>query len=102
MFKTIAALLVLAITPVLARATTALPGNAAHGEKLYQENCAACHASQFGGNGSMIFVRKGRSVHSIKGLYRQVGACNTQMSKMLSNSERQDVVKYLDSKYYKF
>ncbi len=102
MIKTITTLIVLATTPVLAQATPTLPGNAAHGEKLYQANCAACHASQFGGDGSMIFVRKGRSVQSIKGLYRQVGACNTQVPKMLSNGEQQDVVKYLDDKYYKF
>ena len=100
--KSIAVLLLLAVGSALAHATTTLPGNSALGEKLYQDRCAACHASQFGSDGSVIFVRKGRHVHSIKGLYRQVGSCNTQLAKMLSGSQQQYIVKYLDDRYYKF
>lgn len=102
MVKSFAVLLLFTAAPLLAHATTTLPGNAALGEKLYHAQCAACHASRFGGDGSVIFIRKGRHVHSIKGLYRQVDSCSTQIEHKLSSSQRHDIVKYLDDKYYKF
>ncbi len=102
MLKLIASALILAATPIAANASAMLLGNAQHGKKLYQAECAACHAQQFGGDGSTIFTRKGRHVHTIEGLIGQVGRCNQQLNKQLSSSDQHDIVKYLNETYYKF
>ncbi len=102
MMKTLAAILIFATAPLAAHASSILLGNAKHGKKLYEAQCAACHASQFGGDGSMIFTRKSRRVHTIEGLIGQVGRCNQQLNKQLSSSDQHDIVKYLNETYYKF
>ncbi|MHB8454745.1 MAG: c-type cytochrome [Acidiferrobacterales bacterium] len=102
MLKTVTAILILASAPLAAHASSMLLGNAKHGKKLYETQCAACHASQFGGDGSTIFTSKDRHVHSIEGLIGQVGRCNQQLNKQLSSSDQHDIVKYLNEAYYKF
>jgi len=102
MLKTIIVVMTLAAVPFTARAAAMLPGNTEHGKQLYQAQCAACHISQFGGDGSTIFTRKHRHVNNIDGLISQVGRCNQKLDMQLSSSNRHDIVKYLNDTYYKF
>ena len=79
-----------------------LPGDANHGKQLAQAKCTSCHAGMFGGDGSAIYTRKNRTVHSIEGLMARVQGCNKRVGANFTQSDVNDVVKYLNRTYYKF
>ena len=88
--------LVLILTTVPAAAETGLhPGDAAHGKKLHAANCLACHDAG-------VYTRKDRRIGSLAELKEQLGVCNHQLPKSLSQDEVRDVVKYLNDTYYRF
>lgn len=43
-------------------------GNPALGKTLYAQKCAACHVANFGGDGSSIFTRADRKIHTAAAL----------------------------------
>src|SRR5512135_97431 len=66
---------VLLLALILAGGAQAAPfakGNPSHGKQLYDENCAACHARMFGGDGSTIFTRPGHKITSAAALAQQI------------------------------
>ena len=77
-------------------------GDPAQGKALYQQKCAACHASQFGGDGSSIFSRSNRKIHTPAALLAQVQACNQRTKAGLSAEDEQSVAAWLNQRYYKF
>jgi hypothetical protein len=94
MFRTftIAVLLSMAAAPAVAEM---LLGDAAHGKTLYEANCQGCHNSS-------VFTRPDHRIHSLEGLIKQVGFCNTQLKRRLSDSDENDIVKYLNESFYHF
>jgi hypothetical protein len=72
-----------------------LLGDAARGHATYEANCLGCHDSS-------VFTRPDRHIHSLEGLIKQVGFCNTQLKRRLSDSDLNDIVQYLDKSFYHF
>ncbi|HUJ86509.1 MAG TPA: c-type cytochrome [Burkholderiales bacterium] len=77
-------------------------GDAKQGQKLYAAKCAACHAAQFGGDGSRVFTRPDRRIHTPAALLAQVQDCNVRARAGLSAEDEQSVAAWLNERYYKF
>jgi hypothetical protein len=78
-------------------------GDAEAGEKLFKErDCARCHVSMVGGDGSQIFTRAERKVKTAQELLAQIRACNSQLGIQLFPEDEQNLAAYLNQKYYKF
>ena len=95
----------LALLAVFASAAQAEPfsqGDAAIGKKLVRENCISCHADKYGGDGSGIYTRDDRKVHSSSQLLAQVRNCNTMLGQQWFEDEELHVARYLNQTYYKF
>ena len=103
MRKTVSILLFAAAPALAAAAPTAmLPGDAGNGGKLYQAKCQACHVSLAGGDGSKLHTRGNRKVKTVEGLIGQVKACNSQLDAGLSAAQMNDIVAFLNDRYYRF
>jgi hypothetical protein len=74
----------------------------ASGKALAENNCISCHASSFGTDGSAIYTREYRKVHTAKGLAAQVRNCNTMLGLKWFEDEELNVTGYLNKTYYKF
>ena len=95
----------LALLAVFASAAQAEPfsqGDAAIGKKMVQENCISCHADKYGGDGSGIYTRDDRKVHSSSQLLAQIRNCNTMLGEQCFEDEELHVARYLNQTYYKF
>ncbi len=91
------------VLPLLAgKAHGFLLGDADNGEQIHQAQCAACHANNFDGDESRIYTRDDRRVKTVEGMMGQVEFCNNQLKTNLADDEINDIVKYLNDKYYKF
>lgn len=78
-----------------AGAHAAVPGDAAEGKRLHDANCTACHDSS-------VYTRKDHKVRSLPGLGQQVENCTHMAQKEFSPAEKQDIVKYLNDRFYRF
>jgi mono/diheme cytochrome c family protein len=76
-------------------AHAALPGDAAEGRRLHDANCLSCHDSG-------IYGRKERLVRSLDALKQQVEGCGHMAKKQFSAAESQNIVKYLNDRFYHF
>jgi hypothetical protein len=72
-----------------------LPGDSANGERLYDANCMGCHDTS-------VMKRKDRAVQSFDALKEQLASCTHTANKEFSESEAQDVLKYLNDQFYHF
>lgn len=82
-------------TLLVANAHTAVPGDGTHGQRLLQANCTGCHDSS-------VYTRPNRMMHSLDELKHQVEGCGHAAKKEFSSTEVQDLVKYLNDRYYHF
>ncbi|MCU7800058.1 MAG: cytochrome c [gamma proteobacterium symbiont of Lucinoma myriamae] len=78
-----------------------LAANPAHGKDLHDANCQSCHASLMGGDPDKIYTRSNRRVSSINGLKNQVTRCKTSVGVAWPDDQVQDVVEYLNTRFYK-
>ena len=94
-----AKLKIILIAPVMmflaASAHAAVPGDAAAGKRLLDANCTCCHDTA-------VYSRKDHKVRSMEGLKQQVENCTHMAQKEFSSAERQDIVKYLNDRFYRF
>jgi hypothetical protein len=75
----------------------------AHGKKIDQEKCYACHAKKTGfGNGDMIYTRSDRKATDLNKLKSMVARCNTELRLDLFPEDEADVVVFLNKQFYKF
>ncbi|HLQ26440.1 MAG TPA: c-type cytochrome [Acidiferrobacterales bacterium] len=102
LFLAVCIVLISTHLPFNARAAEMLLGDAAKGKKLHDAKCAACHQQLYSGDGSGIYTRDDRNIHTIEGLIGQVNGCNQRVNAHLSGDDVNDVVKYLNETYYKF
>jgi len=80
---------------LVAKAYAAAPGDGAHGQRLLQANCTGCHDSS-------VYTRSNRMIRSLDELKHQVEGCGRAAKKEFSSTEVQDLVKYLNDRYYHF
>lgn len=92
----------IALFGTLSGMRAAVGADVAKGEELYKANCVACHASRMGGDGSAIYTRADRRVHSLDGLRRQVRACVHNIGITWFDDEIDDVTAFLNNRYYHF
>ncbi|MEP7184042.1 MAG: cytochrome c [Betaproteobacteria bacterium] len=77
-------------------------GDAKAGKAMHDKDCVACHARQFGGDGTKIYTRTDRRVNTLAQLRAQVAACNSQLPTRYFPEEEEHVAAYLNLQYYKF
>lgn len=99
-FIHLAAGLISAVVMLPAYADTA--ADAAQGKKLHDAKCTGCHAQMRGGDGSSMYTREDRKVHSLAALAGQVEGCNHQIQSGFSPEEIKLVIRYLNQTFYKF
>jgi hypothetical protein len=73
-----------------------------HGARLHRATCTKCHGNMTGGDGSPLYMRSDRRVHSMKQLEHQVRLCAAEMKLLWSDEDFADVVHYLNKRYYGF
>jgi len=90
-------LLLLSALTVLSAAAhaAALPGDAAAGKKLHDTACMSCHNDS-------VYTRKDRRITDLDGLREQMNACGHMGNITLSKQQVDNLVKFLDEKYYHF
>lgn len=90
---------VILIAPVMmflaVSAHAAVPGDGAEGKRLHDGNCTGCHDTS-------VYTRKDHKVRSLDGLKQQVENCTHMAQKEFSPAEMQNVVKYLNDRFYRF
>lgn len=67
----------------------------ANGEKLVNQNCTRCHDDS-------VYTRPNRRVKNLPGLGKQVRFCKDTIGITWFDDEVNDVVYYLNDKYYHF
>ncbi len=72
-----------------------LPGDSANGRRLYEANCTGCHDTS-------VLTRKDRLVQSLDALKEQLVSCSHMANKEFSDSEMQNLLKYLNDQFYEF
>src|SRR5256885_159529 len=87
----VAAFLPLMLTPAYA----AQPSDAAAGKKLHDAHCTGCHDAS-------VYTRKDRQIKSLDALKEQLTECTHAAQVTLSDGQQQDIVKYLNERFYKF
>lgn len=73
----------------------ALPGDIAHGKRLHEANCMACHDTN-------VYTRNDRVVRSLDALKEQLVNCSHMARAEFSKSDTQDLLKYLNDDFYQF
>jgi N-acetyl-anhydromuramyl-L-alanine amidase AmpD len=88
--------MIMAPTLVLALSVhAALPGDSTEGKRLYEANCTGCHDES-------VYTRENRSIRSLDALQQQLQACGHVVKKEFSAAETQNLVKYLNDRFYHF
>lgn len=90
--KSILCVVILMISPAHA---ASLPGDSANGARFYEANCMGCHDTS-------VSTRKDRVVQSLDALKKQLASCTHMANKEFSESETQDLLKYLNDQFYHF
>lgn len=72
-----------------------LPGDAANGKKLHNQQCVACHDTS-------VYTRANRRVRSVEALVGQVQGCVRQTGAKLDRDQVNDIIRYLDEAFYEF
>lgn len=93
--------LILLIAATSAMAKPFSDGNAAAGQKLFEENkCNSCHDTMMGGDGYKIFTRVNRKVTSAPELIAQITRCSGNVGATFTAQDKQNIGAYLNQ-YYK-
>jgi mono/diheme cytochrome c family protein len=90
---------------ILAGAAQAAPfadGNFAHGKALHDKDCAGCHASRYGGDGSIMYTRQDHMIKNPSSLAQRIDTCNANLGNKLFPEDEADIGAYLNQTYYKF
>lgn len=85
----------LALSLVVSGAHAELAGDSADGQRLHAANCTGCHDAS-------VYMRTDRKVSSLDGLARQIESCVHMTKKDFSVAEKQNLVKFLNERYYHF
>jgi len=80
---------------ISAASAASLPGDSANGMRLFNANCTGCHDTS-------VMTRPDRSVQSLDALKKQLAGCAHMANKQFSETETQDLLKYLNDQFYHF
>jgi len=94
--------ILIVLLPVTLMAAAMLPGDAANGKKVHDNNCLNCHAQIDDQDPDMLYLDEDRRISDIGSLMNQVSSCNSYQETGLSEDEIDDVVKYLNESFYEF
>ena len=72
-----------------------IAGRQRRGERLHDANCMGCHDTG-------IYTRKDHLIRSLEALKTQLSDCSHAVNKQFSATETQNIVKYLNDRFYKF
>lgn len=72
------------------------------GKSLHDENCTSCHSKMYPGDGNGIYTRSNRRIETLDGLSIQVNRCKDSLGFKWPEDQIDDLVAYLNKKYYKF
>ncbi|MBS4098812.1 MAG: cytochrome c [Sulfuricella sp.] len=72
------------------------------GKPLLEKSCSPCHATQFGGDGSKVYTRANRIVHTPEQLLARIRVCNTNSNAGWFPDEEMHVAAYLNLTEYHF
>jgi len=92
--KIVLSLAILVLTMSAADAAS-LPGDSANGMRLFNANCTRCHDTS-------VLTRPDRRVQSLDALKLQIAGCAHMANKQFSQTEAQDLLKYLNDQFYHF
>ncbi len=67
----------------------------AHGEKLHNSHCVKCHTDQ-------VYTRDNRFVKTLNALGKQVRRCKDNTGATWFDDDTDAVVRFLNTRYYKF
>jgi hypothetical protein len=73
----------------------AVPGDSAEGKRLHDANCGGCHDTG-------VYTRDKRSVRTLDALAGQLESCGHMTRKELTATEKQNIIKYLNDRFYHF
>ena len=82
--------------------TCSRSGTRCRARSFTSRSAPRCHVAQFGGDGSSVFTREDRRIHTPAALLAQVQGCNQRARTGLSAEDEQSVAAWLDQRYYKF
>ncbi len=74
----------------------------ADGKSLHDASCMQCHASLTGGDGNGLYSRSDRKVTSLSGLEKRVANCAIAADANWTPAQQQQVIDYLNSRFYRF
>jgi mono/diheme cytochrome c family protein len=80
---------------IAAAQAASLPGDGATGTRLFDGNCTGCHDTR-------VMARKDRTVQSLDALKAQLANCAHMANKAFSESEKRDLLTYLNDEFYHF
>lgn len=72
------------------------------GKALHDQQCVACHAKMFGGDGSKIYTRTPRLINDRAALGQRVTMCAAQTGAKWFPEDEENVTAYLAQHFYKF
>ncbi len=95
----------LAVLAATLSAAVSLPAQGAvdptTGRQLHDKTCVACHVQRYGGDGSKIYLRADRMIHSRAALDRRVATCSAMTNAGWLPDDEANVAEYLATRYYK-
>ena len=100
--KTLALASTLLLAAGLAQADPYAGADIQAGKKIAEQKCNACHVKTMGGDGSGIYTRKTSQIKNANLLTQQMEMCDSMGHGKLSDSERKNVLGWLNSQYYHF
>lgn len=101
--KTLAACTLLCLSTAPALAADPFAGaDAAAGKRIAEQKCNSCHVRVAGGDGSGIYTRKESRIKTPALLTQQMEMCDSMGHGKLSETERKNVIGWLNSQYYRF
>jgi hypothetical protein len=80
---------------LISGAHAALPGDSASGQRLHDANCVSCHDTS-------VYTRNSRAIRSLDALKQQVAGCSHMAKKEFSVTETQNIIKYMNDRFYHF
>ena len=72
-----------------------LPGDSADGKRLHDANCMGCHDTG-------VYSRADHKIQSLDALQEQLASCSHAAKKEFSVIETQNILKYLNDRFYQF
>ena len=91
-----------ALTLPMLSAAQVHAADVARGKELHDSHCTQCHIRLMGKDGSEIYTRENRRIHSLNALDQQVHRCKDSMGADWPDDKIEDVVAFLNQKYYHF